>query len=318
VSQLDLSGAAYSRRAFNRRALRWLTAGGALVGLACASGVSEEEFTALKGDVDKLKKGEGSATAAEHGATTKATAKASAKSTTAAKDAHGAASTPHWTYAGKGGPSEWAGLAPENAVCGSGSTQSPIDIAYTQPGAGGRTVFKWQPTATLEVVNNGHTIQANVKDGSAIDIDGVSYKLVQFHFHGPSEHTIDGKQFALETHFVHKSEKGDLAVVGVLHGAGEENGALAPIWAALPKSTEEKQQLASFDLLSVLPRERRLFRYAGSLTTPPCSEGVRWQVMQTPTSISPAQVQAFLGLFKGGNARPVQPLKARDVVKEAA
>lgn len=309
-----------SRRVFARRALRWMSAAGVLVGVACAGGVSPEEFKALKGDVDKLKKGgtSGSTAATKAGATS-AHGATSPASSPAAADAHGAApgAPAHWAYEGKGGPADWAGLEPSNAVCGSGSTQSPIDISATQPGGGGRTVFMWQPGAGLDIVNNGHTIQANVKAGSAIEIDKVKYELVQFHFHSPSEHTVNGKSFAMETHFVHKSAKGDLAVVGVLHGLGDANPALAPLWATLPKKVDEKKVLASFDLLSVLPRDRQLFRYAGSLTTPPCTEGVRWQVMQSPTTVSQAQVSAFQEIHKISN-RPVQPLKARDVLAEGA
>lgn len=344
----DVIAPRYSRRTFGRRAGRVLLGSGVAIGLvACGGAVSKDEFAKLQGDVAALKGADEAAATSEHGTptaskspTAKAATEAAAKdahgattttakatttaakatpktgtTTAAAKDTHGGAA---FAYEGKGGPADWAKLAPENAVCGSGATQSPIDIAYTQPGVGARTVIKWQPETALEVVNNGHTIQANIADGGAIEIDGVTYKLVQFHFHAPSEHTLNGQQFAMETHFVHKSDKGDLAVVGVLHGAGTENQALSPIWSALPKTTTEKKPIKGFDLLSVLPRERQMFRYAGSLTTPPCSEGVRWQVIQAPTSVSPAQVSAFLELFKAGNARPVQPLKARDVLKEAA
>ena len=207
------------------------------------------------------------------------------------------------------------GDARTRAVCASGSTQSPIDIAATQAGAGGRTNIKWQPAA-LNVQNNGHTIQADVANGGGIEVDGVPYTLGQFHFHAPSEHTVQGKRFAMETHFVHKNAKGELAVVGVLHDKGEPNEALAPLWNALPKSIEEKKALPAFDCTSVLPKDRAMYRYAGSLTTPPCTESVRWQLMQTPTTVSEAQVKAFNEIIKP-NARPVQPQKARDVLKEA-
>ena len=166
------------------------------------------------------------------------------------------------------------------------------------------------------MVNNGHTIQADVANGGVIEVDGVPYTLVQFHFHAPSEHTVGGKRFAMETHFVHKSAKGELAVIGVLHEAGDANEALAPLWSALPNTTEEKKPLAKFDLASVLPADRSMYRYAGSLTTPPCTEGVRWQLLQSPTSVSDAQVKAFNAIIKP-DARPIQPQKARDVLKEA-
>ncbi|MSQ29345.1 MAG: carbonic anhydrase family protein [Dehalococcoidia bacterium] len=302
-----------TRRMFGRRAARWSMAGGfALLTAACAGALKEDiaavrnELKAVQGDVKKLTGGIGGTDAAKP---------------PAAAAGHGAApagAPAHWTYADKGGPNEWAALAPENATCGVGSTQSPIDVSFTQSTKAGRTVFRWNPSAPLSVVNNRHTIQANLEKGSAIDIDGVPYDLVQFHFHAPSEHTVDGNQMAMETHFVHKSAKGELAVIGVMHASGPANAALALLWAALPAKENDKKAIATFDLLSVLPRERNMFRYAGSLTTPPCSEGVRWHVMQSPTTVSPQQVSAFLELFNGGNARPVQPLKARDVLKEAA
>ncbi|MSP22063.1 MAG: carbonic anhydrase family protein, partial [Dehalococcoidia bacterium] len=189
-------------------------------------------------------------------------------------------------------------------------------ISFTQSVACGRTVFEWNPSAPLSVINNGHTIQANVDKGSKIEIDGVPFDLLQFHFHAPSEHTVEGKQMAMETHCVHKSEQGELTVIGVLHALGAENSALASIWNGLPKSENDNKAVPSFDLLSVLPRDRGMFRYAGSLTTTPCTAGVRWHVIQSPTSVSAAQIAAFKELFKDGNSRPVQPIKARDCLKE--
>ncbi len=340
-----------SRRAFGKRAARFSLAGTvALIAAACgAAGPTKEELTAVEDELKSLQlevrklrggaaasddgHGAPAAAADSHGAAPKATSASSshgsttsATTSTAAKDTHGATTAaasadaheaPHWAYEGAGGPAEWGKLGAENAVCGTGTTQSPIDISFTQTVAGGRTVFRWDPNSALTVVNNGHTIQANLAKGSTIEIDGTPYDLLQFHFHAPSEHTVEGKQMAMETHFVHKNERGELAVIGVMHALGVENGALAPIWTALPREGD-KRSVPSFDLLSVLPRERHMFRYAGSLTTPPCSEGVRWHVMQAPTTVSQSQVAAFLELFKGGNSRPVQPLKARDILREAA
>ncbi len=297
-----------SRRFFARRSSTWLLAGGAMaVMTACGTGsaASKEDVAALRKEIAAIKAGgapEGDAKAADaHGAEKPGAA--------------GAHDAKHWAYEGEGGPDKWADLAPENLVCRTGATQSPIDIAKSQPGAGGRTNIKWQP-AGLSVINNGHTIQADVANGGAIEVDGVPYTLVQFHFHAPSEHTVNGKRFAMETHFVHKSAQGELAVVGVLHEAGAANDALAPVWAALPKTTEDKKAVATFDCASVLPKDRSMYRYAGSLTTPPCTEGVRWQLMQSPTPVSDAQVKAFNEIIKP-NARPVQPMKARDVLKES-
>ena len=285
-----------TRRGFARRTSTWLLAGGAISVLAACGAQAPAKTAAKK-------------------ATPKAGAKEPAAAEHAAAPGEAAHEATHWDYEGAGAPDKWANLAPENAVCASGSTQSPVDIAATQPGLPGRTNIKWQP-APLNVINNGHTIQADVTDGGTIEIDGVPYTLVQFHFHTPSEHTVAGKQFPMETHFVHKNAKGELAVIGVLHEAGATNDALAAIWAALPKSTEEKKALAKFDASAVLPRNRAMYRYAGSLTTPPCTEGVRWQVIQAPTTVSDAQVKAFNAIIKP-NARPVQPLKARDLLKES-
>lgn len=300
----------YSRRDFNRRAAGWLSLGGLLL---AGCGASQEDLDAARVDIQKLEK---RLTAIDGG---KVPAKTSAK--TAAKDAHGASASKdaheaaHWSYEGKTGPAEWGNLGPENGACSAGTTQSPVDLGAVQPGQGGRTQIKWQPSS-LTVVNNGHTIQADVEKGSLIEVDGQAFELVQFHFHAPSEHTLDGKPFAMETHFVHKNKNGELAVVGVLHSVGGDNPPLTPILGAMPHKADEKKSLPKTDLAALLPRERAMFRYAGSLTTPPCSEGVRWQVFQSPTSISEAQLRAFQELYKN-NSRPVQPLKARDVLKES-
>ncbi len=309
AAAFDAARPRLSRRLFARRTSTWLLAGGAVTVLAAcgtSNAASKDDLAALRKEVAALKRagGEEAAATDAHGAPAKPGDKPAA--------GHDAK---HWEYEGATGPEKWGDLAPENAVCSSGSTQSPIDIASTQAGGGGRTNIKWQP-APLNVQNNGHTIQADVANGGAIEVDGVPYTLVQFHFHAPSEHTVGGKRFAMETHFVHKSARGELAVVGVLHEAGKDNEALAPIWAALPKSTEEKKALPSFDLATVLPKDRAMYRYAGSLTTPPCTEGVRWQVLQVPTTVSEAQVKVFNAIIKP-NARPVQPQKARDVLKDA-
>ena len=299
----DVRPTPVTRRMFARRSSTWLLGGGAVAVLAAcgAPAATKQDVAALRDELAALKTGgKAEAPTGAHGAPNGPAA------------AHDAA---HWGYEGEDGPEKWADLAPENAVCRTGGTQSPIDIAATQPGAGGRTSIKWQ-RAALVAQNNGHTIQADVTNGGAIEVDGVPFSLVQFHFHAPSEHTVDGKRFAMETHFVHKSAKGDLAVIGVLHSTGATNEALAPLWSALPTTTEDKKQVPNFNLEAVLPKDRSMYRYAGSLTTPPCTEGARWQVIQTPTTVSEAQLKAFTAIIKS-NARPVQPQKARDVLKDA-
>jgi carbonic anhydrase len=227
---------------------------------------------------------------------------------------HDASHEVHWAYDGAQGPNEWGQLSPHYAVCSSGAAQSPIDLDAMEAGTGGHVVFKWRPE-TLAVTNNGHTVQAEVGKGSSIEIDGVTFALLQFHFHAPSEHTVQGKSFPLEAHFVHQSAKGEPAVVGVLYSAGEANSTLTDIIRAVPSSIDQKKSLPAADCTALLPRERSMFRYSGSLTTPPCTEGVRWQVLQTPVTASNEQISQLQALLHA-NARPVQPLKGRTVTRD--
>jgi carbonic anhydrase len=221
--------------------------------------------------------------------------------------AHGGA---HWGYEGAGGPENWGQLSPEFRVCALGFEQTPIDITagIRSQLVGIAPMFQAMP---LKLLNNGHTIQVNCAPGSASYIDGQRFDLLQFHFHHPSEHLLDGKAFDLELHFVHRSQAGQLAVLGVFIASGAENAALAPIWAAMPKAeTPEADTGATIAPAALLPAERGFFRYQGSLTTPPCSEGVLWSVFRQPIEASSAQIAQFASLFPL-NARPVQPRHRR-------
>nr|WP_298685546.1 carbonic anhydrase [uncultured Dongia sp.] len=217
---------------------------------------------------------------------------------------------PHWTYEGEGGPEDWGQLSPEFKVCELGFEQTPIDIkaGIRSQLTGVAPMFQPMP---LKILNNGHTIQVNCAPGSHSMIDGQQFDLLQFHFHHPSEHLLSGQSFDLELHFVHKSAAGQLAVLGVFIRTGADNPALAPIWAAMPKEATPEadagQTIAPGDLL---PMGRGFFRYQGSLTTPPCSEGVLWTVFKDPIDASPAQIEQFAALFPL-NARPVQGLNRR-------
>jgi carbonic anhydrase len=153
----------------------------------------------------------------------------------------------------------------------------------------------------------------SLADGGVLNLDGVSDKLVQFHFHTPSEEKIDGKAYPMVAHLVHQNVEGKLAVVAVLLTQGKENTALDPLFENLPPSEGAKTTLgANFNAVDLLPAERGYFKYVGSLTTPPCSEGVRWQVLKRPVEVSKAQIAAFRKLYQM-NARPVQPLNGRKV-----
>lgn len=289
-----------------------------------------------------------------------------------------APSTVHWSYEGEAGPDKWPKLSADFATCESGLHQSPIDLTARTLDVGLDDLkMAWAPS-DLTVVDNGHTIQANVAPGNTTTIDGVVYNLVQFHFHRPSEHTLGTEVFPMELHFVHKNAAGGLAVVGVLIQAGAANPAYETLWAAQPKAeaahtagAEPKAEathgaeathtaettataksgghaagqvagtvtktamsaeptptahaaasetaapagtkVSKFDLASLLPANLHTYRYPGSLTTPPCTEGVAWNVLATPATASQAQIDDFRYEH---NARPAQPLGDRLVLAD--
>jgi len=227
-----------------------------------------------------------------------------------------AADAPHWDYEGHGGAAHWAELDPAFKTCSLGKHQSPIDIDS-------RKVAKVPSAPPLAihytsgpgmVVNNGHTIQVNLASPGTITLGGTEYKLLQFHFHTPSEEKIDGRDYPLVAHLVHKSAQGQLAVIAVLFELGKENAALKPVFDLLPPNEGASVQLeAGINPANLLPADRGHYSFAGSLTTPPCSEEVRWQVLKTPVEFSAAQFASFKKLY-AMNARPVQPLNGRKVV----
>ena len=236
------------------------------------------------------------------------------------------ADTPHWTYDGDKGPRFWGKLDPDFSLCDTGQNQSPIDIAKTSSATLPKLRSNFSP-AKLQIVhhehvadeiNNGHTIQINYSEGDTLTIGDTHYELIQFHFHSPSEHTVQGKQYPMEMHFVHKSPAGTLAVVGVFIEQGAHNPAFDPIWEHLPKQkgVESHFEHVHVDVDNFLPHSHTSYRYDGSLTTPPCSEGVKWIVMKSPIQLSKKQIQAFNAIIKANN-RPVQPLHHRVTVTDA-
>ena len=192
-------------------------------------------------------------------------------------------------------------------ACG-GDEQSPIDLKPHVRAILSEVAFNWK-SAPAEVVNNGHTIQVNLS-GGAVTLGGTVFRLGQFHFHSPSEHTLRGKAMPMEAHFVHQAEDGSLAVVGVFIVEGAANPALEPILNGAPAQEGSTNLSDAVDPSAFLPLDGRLFRYAGSLTTPPCTEIVTWTVYATPIEASKEQIGAFRALYDG-NARPVQPLNRR-------
>lgn len=214
-----------------------------------------------------------------------------------------------WSYKGSTGPEEWANL-PGYKEC-AGEAQSPIDVKGAKDAKLTDIKFNYNPSE-LNVVNNGHTVQMNYDKGSSIDIDGTTFDLLQFHYHAPSEHTIDGKSFPMEIHFVHQSAAGKLAVVGIMvDGNGKDSKALAEAVENMPKEKDGTfTGTSKINAADLLPKDQSTFRYSGSLTTPPCSEGVAWHLMKKPVSISKSQLAAFEKAYKGNN-RPVQKLNDR-------
>jgi len=222
----------------------------------------------------------------------------------------------HWGYSGESAPQNWGKLDPEFATCASGKSQSPIDVGKSEKGDPTPIRLDYKK-GTAEILNNGHTVQVNYQPGSSLTLDGRSFELKQFHFHAPSENTVNGKHFALEGHLVHEDQDGNLAVIAVMFREGPANPFIASLWKAIPAREGEKNSLSEpLSVLRMLPRERHYYLFTGSLTTPPCSEGVRWLLLQKAMTASKAQIDAFAQAVGFANNRPVQPLNARQVVSQ--
>lgn len=222
-----------------------------------------------------------------------------------------------WAYAGPRGPEHWGALDPQYALCGSGKAQSPIDIRAAQRAALPPLRFDYQRRPIGYVTNNGAAIRVNYHDapgsGDYLLVGTRRYQLTQFHFHRPSEETIEGKRYAMVLHLMHRADDGEVAGVAVLLVAGRPNAALAPLWQHLPA---QEGQLAvpglELDPADLLPAARGYYTYLGSQTAPPCSEGVRWFVLKTPVEVSAAQIAAYARLYPH-DVRPLQPRNGRSI-----
>lgn len=238
-----------------------------------------------------------------------------------------------WSYAGKDGPKNWGSLTKAYQLCSTGQEQSPIDIKKTMLADGNDITFAYVPAPIdiindgetelnihghKTIINDGHTIQLNFPakgKAETITIKGEKYNLVQFHLHTPSETLIDGKDFPMEIHFVNQSKSGDLAVIGVFVKEGKANPEVAKIIKHLPAQKKQQYQIkgVDIDLTGLLPTDRSYYNFPGSLTTPPCSEGLQWYVMVNPIQASAEQIAALKAVMLPANARPVQPLNNRAV-----
>jgi carbonic anhydrase len=202
-------------------------------------------------------------------------------------------------------------------MCKIGKNQSPVDINPEGLLKGCLKPIEFHYVADAKyVVNNGHTIKVVTKGESYIVVDGRKFYLRQFHFHSPSEHTINGKHYPFEAHFVHTDDKGNIAVIGVLFKVGKENSTLQRIWENIPLKVGERKVLTfKVNPYYLIPGNKDYYRYSGSLTTPPCNEGVRWFVMKQAVELSPEQLGRFYEAMRDiDNNRPVQPLNARKVI----
>ena len=229
----------------------------------------------------------------------------------------------HWGYSGDVAPAKWASLSPVYSACGEGKSQSPIDLVMAGSGTGSKKLNFDYNTTTLkiahhehvdDIIDNGHTIQVTVDEGSTVGINDKLYHLKQFHFHSPSEHTVDGKHAPLEMHMVHQSDDGKLAVVSLLFEEGRANRNLQQIIEHMPTKPGDSAHYkdVKLDLSVHIPKNISAFHYSGSLTTPPCSEQVEWLVLRNKFQLSKDQSNAFAKPLNNNN-RPVQELNGRDV-----
>ncbi|QLG87542.1 carbonic anhydrase family protein [Chitinibacter bivalviorum] len=221
----------------------------------------------------------------------------------------------HWSYEGSTGPNNWGNMKPEFATCKSGTQQSPINITETYSQSLDRLQFSYQPSK-LNIQNNGHTIQLNYDSGSFLTIGSDKYQLLQFHFHTPSEEAIGGKRYPMVAHLVHKNEAGQLAVVALLINQGKEDNPLFnQFWQKLPTEHKETRIFddIQYNVANLLPGNQSYWTFMGSLTTPPCSEGVRWFVLKQPLQISAKQISRFKREF-AMNARPLQSVFERAIL----
>jgi len=223
----------------------------------------------------------------------------------------------HWGYTGEVAPNHWSELNEKFTMCSQGKQQTPINVVPTSDIELPALNINYT-TGSQSIINNGHTVQVNIAEGSTFTIGNDVYELKQFHFHTPSENNINGKSFPLEAHFVHATKDGKLAVIAVMFQEGEANPILAKIWKRFPKleeGVEAKCGLTSDEVKALIPKNKEYYQFMGSLTTPPCSEQVKWHVFKTPLTISKEQVKQFFDIFGHTNNRPIQDTNKR-VIEE--
>lgn len=222
----------------------------------------------------------------------------------------GSSSTlPSWGYDGSTGPEYWGTLDGEFATCDTGMEQSPVDIPADAPTTGGIELD--YAASDAEWVDTGKTLQANFQPGNTMILDGEAFELLQFHLHARSENTLAGEYYPMDVHFVHQNADGELAVLGAMIEAGDRNSAWADFFDQVPASTDSPVAVLGIDPEDLLPETRQAYRFMGSLTTPPCSEGVYWNVLTEPIEMSAEQIRAYTSVHPN-SSRPVQPWNDRE------
>lgn len=222
-----------------------------------------------------------------------------------------------WTYEGETGADRWGHLDTDFEICERGIMQSPIDLGQANATGEVEVSVDWQE-GPLTILNNGHTVQANFAAGSTMMSGGKTFNLVQVHFHTPSEHAVNGERFPLTAHFVHASDEGELAVLGVMYVEGDRHSEMQKLVDAAPAEAAAAATVdgVTIDPAMLLPEgeaDFAVYRYMGSLTTPPCSEGVNWHVVPELVEVGADQLAAMEGVM-GMNARPLQLLNGRLLV----
>lgn len=228
----------------------------------------------------------------------------------------GSHGTAHWGYGGDNGPFFWGDMKSDYHTCKAGQNQSPVDIRESVDRGLDNLEFHYA-SSPLAIINNGHTIQVNYSGNSYLIAGGKRYNLLQFHFHAPSEHKVDGRAAPMEMHLVHQASDGRLAVVGVMIQTGDKNHSIQKAWDHLPSSIGNVNRYGgvSVNATALLPSNKSYYHYSGSLTTPPCSEGVNWFVLKDSIQLSSSQIKSFRRLVED-NARIVQPLNGRVMMRK--
>ena len=221
-----------------------------------------------------------------------------------------------WGYSGEKAPEHWAELSDEYHMCDEGKNQSPIDIAETREADLPELSFDYDTPAS-RLLRKETAVEVRVPEGNRLKVEGKTFELQQYHFHSPAEHEIDGESYPLELHLVHEAQDGETAVVAVLYEEGEQHSGLYRLLNYLPPGIGEDRNLETADVTpkQLVPENLDYYRYNGSLTTPPCSEGLRWFVLKSTPPVGSSQIDAFKRAVDGPNARPIQPLNARVVLE---